>query len=424
MLRIDQLYVQNPHWNTGLWPKAPTYRRHLFVKLWNHVEQMKLMIYLIGARRTGKSVLLRQIVENLLDRKITSPKQILWWEFSADSTTKDIEDVFENYYREIVDPEQAAYVFFDEVQYADGYEVVIKQLYDLYEGRIKFFLTGSLSLSYKRRMQESMLGRFLPYRLFPLSFEEYLELLNDSVKLSQYKRIKSEENVAIKKHMASTMSNSFREFLAWGRFPETVGRSQDSAGLYLDTTASLALGQDAFSYFNIHRPGELTNLYEYFKVNSGGIISISSLAKNASAETISNYLDILELMGLVYFVYNSTNPIAKNNVARKAYVNSAFYLRATKHNLSTSFGFATESYILERLLERGQEVTFWHNRRQEIDFLLPREKMAFEVKFRSQLGDPKVLKIFAQKNNFQSTVITLDTWETKEGIKYLPACLF
>lgn len=382
------------------------------------------MVYLIGARRTGKSVLLKQLVGDLLEKNVTTPKQILWWEFPANSTVGDLEEIFDYYYQEVVNKEQIAYVFFDEIQYVNNFEVTLKQLYDLHEGKIKFFLTGSMSLSYKRRVQESMLGRFLPYRLYPLSFAEYLEILDDRVKLDQYTRVKNETNYAVKKYIANTLTGSFREFLLGGRFPETVGKSADWTKLYLESTSNLALGQDAFNYFRVHRPGELTGLYEYFRINSGGEISVSNLAKSASQETISSYLDILEMIGLVYIIYKSTDPIIKKNVSRKGYVNSAFYLNSTKFNMTIALGFAVESYILERLLEQGHEVTFWRNRKQEIDFLVPREKLAFEVKFRSQIDNPTTLKTFATKNKYLSTVITMDLFEEKDGIKYLPACLF
>lgn len=420
---IKAIQTQNPHWATDQWPKTPPRRRHLLAKLWQHCQQTKLMIYLIGARRTGKSVLLKQLAEDLLGKGVTTPKQILWWEFPANSSVGDIEEIFNYYYQEIVNKEQVSYIFFDEIQYVNNFEATLKQLYDLHEGKIKFFLTGSLSLLYKRRVQESMLGRFLPYRLFPLSFIEYLDILDDQTKLDQYERVKNETNPAIKKYIANTLVGAFREFLLGGRFPETVGKPTDWVKLYLESTSNLALGQDAFTYFRVHRPGELKNLYEYFRINSGGEMSISRLAKNVSFETVSNYLDILEMIGLVYFVYNSTDPIIKKNVSRKGYVNSAFYLESTKFDVTTALGFAAESYVLERLLESGQEVTFWRQRNKEIDFLVPKAKKAYEVKFRSQLDEPKLLKSFAGKHNYSPTVITLDTWENKNGIEYLPACL-
>ena len=58
---------------------------------------------------------------------------------------------------------------FDEIQYVNGYESMIKMIYDNKDS-CKIFITGSLSLSYKKRMSESLTGRFFSYKLFPLNF--------------------------------------------------------------------------------------------------------------------------------------------------------------------------------------------------------------------------------------------------------------
>jgi len=399
----------NPHWSTQGWPQTPKFRRYLFPKLWQHLINLKLMVYLIGARRMGKSVLLRQIVENLLIAKQIPPRQILWYEFSQNSQTSEIRQVFDYFYKEVANNGQLAYVFFDEIQFARGYEVEMKLLYDQYEGRVKFLMTGSLSLTYKRKVQESMAGRFLPYRLYPLFFEEYLEMKEDKSGLKIYK-----DTTDI---VDPRLNESFREFLRFGRFPEVLDKPLDSVGLYLETLGNLVLNQDAFAYFDVRRPNELVKLYEYLRINSGGELSISSLAKTASFETISGYLDILEIMGIVYFVYNK-------NSSRKAYVNSAIYLQSAKHDLFSAYGFAVESYVYERLMQKGLKVNFWRKRNREVDFVVDSPRQAFEVKFRSKVDNLKPLIEFANRERYDPVVVSFDQIGTKAGITYIPACLF
>jgi len=181
---------------------------------------------------------------------------------------------------------------------------------------------------------------------------------------------------------------------------------------YLSTVLGQSLTQDAFNYFTIEKPQVLTAIFEYIKEQNGGIISIQSLSQKLGTgkETVSKYLNILEIMGLCYPVYNTTQPLIKLNSAKKIYVGSMFALLETKLNWETAIGFAVESYVLERLLEKGHEVTFYRQRQKEIDFLIPKEKRGFEVKFRKKLTKMPILA------NYQIEPVTLD------GIN--PACLF
>jgi predicted AAA+ superfamily ATPase len=68
-----------------------------------------------------------------------------------------------------------------------------------------------------------------------------------------------------------------------------------------------------------------------------------------------------------------------------------FALKNSKYDPQTTFGFAAESYILERLLEQHELVAFYRNRNKEIDFLLPKRKIAYEVKYRHVFEQPKVI---------------------------------
>ena len=127
--------------------------------------------------------------------------------------------------------------------------------------------------------------------------------------------------------------------------------------------------------------------------------------------TVAGYLDVLELMGLTYTVYNSVNPIIKLNSAKKIYVSSMFGLKNSKYDPQTAFGFAAESYVLERLLEQNQLVTFYRNRNKEIDFLLPKLNIAYEVKYRPKFEQPKSIL-----HNFELKVLSY--------AGSLPVCLF
>ena len=132
----------------------------------------------------------------------------------------------------------------------------------------------------------------------------------------------------------------------------------------------------------------MLSLFDYLRAHNGSEISVQSLSQQlgANMQTIHKYLDVLELMGIIYVISNSTNALVRENSRKKVYVNSLYGLRETKYDWPTALGFSVESYVLERLLERGEMVTFYRKRNKEIDFLLPQKKLAYEVKYRGQVS--------------------------------------
>lgn len=380
----DRIIFQNSHWGSGE-IAALTEKRHLFTNLWQDID-IHPMGFLTGSRRTGKSVLLKQLAHALLNKKQIPARQIVFFEFAPGDAKETIWSVFRYFQTEVRNSQAPSYLFFDEIQFAKDYESVIKEIYDN-EPNTKIFLTGSLSLSYKKKMAESLGGRFFSYKLFPLSFPEYLEIGNFP-EISLYQKLSvNRVDKFERSEILDRLNAQFREFVAGGRLPEMLFLSNDQKKSYLESVMGQTLTQDSFNYFTIEKPQTIIALFNYFRINSGGIVSIQSLSKNtgANSATVSKYLDILELMGLIYSVYNGLNPFAKLNSSRKIYVNSAFSLLETKLDFKTAMGIAAESYILERLLERKEAVTFFRKRQWEVDFLLPERKIAYEVKFRSEI---------------------------------------
>lgn len=403
----ERVSFQNQHWRVGKF-ELSDFERHILNDVWADIDT-KLIALITGPRRVGKSVLLKQLINKLITEKKIQNTQILFFEFSPGNKASVIWEVYNYFTKEVADMRLPVFLFFDEIQYVKSYESVIKEIYDNLSP--KMFLTGSLSLSYKRKMEESLSGRFFHYKLFPLDFSEYLEL-SKSKSLADFKKIKNIANKFEREHLLSGLNSEFKKFLKFGRFPEAVLFSEDQSKAYVQNVLSQSLNQDAFSYFAIEKPQVLNALFEYVRINCGGLTNVSSLSQNlgVSPQTVKTYLDVLDVMGLIYFVYNSTNPLIKLNSSRKAYVSSMFYLDAAKLDLSPAFGFAAESYILEKFLEKNEIVTFFRKREKEIDFLLPKKKQAFEVKFRSEYAPPESIKGYSLK------VISLN--------REFPVCLF
>lgn len=406
---VENILFQNNHWASGNL-KTFDFKRDVFGRVWNDLD-IKLISLITGPRRVGKSVVLKQIIKELMIKKNISPRQILFYEFLPNDTKDTIWDVFNYFRKNVANPTSPTYIMFDEIQYVTGYEAMIKNIYDNTED-CKIFVTGSLSLTYKNKMQESLVGRFFSYKLFPLNFLEYIKLYQPQ-NLNLYENTKIELDSIKRDYLLTQLNAYFRDFLRQGRYPGTFNLDQNQYKLYLNNIISQSLNQDAYSYFKIEKPVIINNLFEYIRQNNGGVISVNKLSSQlgVASQTITQYLNILEQMGLIYSIFNSTNPLIKTKTSRKVYLNSSFGLQETKLDFQTSLGFAVESYILERLLEKDETVTFWKKREKEIDFLLPKKKRGYEIKFRN---NPEPLK--HNIKGFNIEMVTLNSTN--------PACLF
>ncbi len=385
----SRIVEQNPQWRGNLFP-VPQLTRDLFGPLYESLTS-PLMTFLSGPRRVGKSVVLKQLINHLITHDRVKPSGILFFEFSPKQTTEYIREVYRYFKENILQTGPHTYLFFDEVQVIPGFEITLKEIYDsLDQTKTKVVITGSPSISYKRNMAESLAGRFIPYRLFPLNFKEYLRL-GASPLLLKIDKLAGDH--VTRMGILEELNMKFKRFLSWGRLPQMLTLSDMERTYYLESSIDQSITKDAFDYFRIENPSALSAMYIYLCQNSGQIITKDHVSKASgiSLITVATYLDVLELMGLTYTVYNSTNPIIRLNSARKIYVSSMFTLKNSKYDPQTAFGFAAGSYILERLLEQHELVTFYRNRNKEIDFLLPKRNIAYEVKYRSVFEQPKVI---------------------------------
>jgi len=420
------LLTQNLHW-LGQSLTKKTQHRQIFDQIYKELDY-RPMVFLTGMRRVGKSTLIKQLIEKLILEKNIKPEQILFWEFHSQSTIKDLEDLIQVFLDETADLNKDLYIFLDEVKFIPNYENILKLYYDRYEN-LHFGLTGSLSFSYKNKMQESLAGRFVNYKLFPISFLEYLQFSNQNEYFEKWHKAKLETNLNLKEGLARELNPIFKTFLGRGRFPDTIVYEQnEQVKSYLGSVITQSLNQDSVDYFKITKPREINFLYQYLVKNNGGEVSLDRIGKNLglSWQTTSNYIDILELLGLIYTVNNTDNPLKLSNSRKKIYTNSAFSLSFEDQILDTQLGFAVESYVLERFLEQKKTIHFFRERDVEVDLIDYKSKTAYEVKFRSQIQEAdfgNLLKI-SQKFSLSPKVITLfQTVAKNPQIEYLPACL-
>ena len=174
-------------------------KREIYLSRIRGFYDSDLVKILVGIRRCGKSVILTQIMDELKERKIDNSHIIyLNFEFIENEELQDYK-ALNKYIKDKVKDKKMYYVFLDEVQNVDKFEIVINSLRASLTN-ISIFITGSNSKLLSEEISTILSGRYVSFNINPLNYREYIELTN--------KNPKDEE--------------AFWDFVQWGGLPNRI----------------------------------------------------------------------------------------------------------------------------------------------------------------------------------------------------------
>ena len=356
---MPDLEKHNPHWKEGFSYPFPK-QRALYTKVQNQVKN-KQIIAIYGLRRTGKTVLLRQLINSLLAQRVMRT-EILFFSFDEEQPSiKELISTFEKTGKTL------RYVFLDEIQKLENWQNQLKFYYD--NTPIKFFISGSSSLFIKKKARESLAGRIFDFYLSPLTFTEYLyfrekeELLRKPELFPQ--EVKTEFELYLKR-----------------QFIETIGQDEEFISEYMKSVIEKIVHIDIPKVFPIAQEELLLRLLKIIASNPGLIIEYESLSQELGIDrnTLSNYFFYLEEAFLIRKVYHfSRNQLTSEKKLKRFYLNSTSFIVYLSPKTE-------ESKIVENLVAIGTEAKFfWRTHSQdEVDFILEQEGkiIPVEVKYK------------------------------------------
>ena len=194
-MEINKLAEWNPWWeNKGLISELKGKPREKYSFLLKSVD-IKEITVILGVRRSGKSTLMYQIIDNLLSRGI-KPEQVLFVNLEDKKFSEDSLEEIYSAYKSLINPKEKAYIFIDEIHRKEGWESWIRKRYDLKEN-CKFVISGSCSYLLKKEYSTLLTGRNLTFEVFPLSFEEYLLFNNIPLNKEALKMLSGQKKLEI-----------------------------------------------------------------------------------------------------------------------------------------------------------------------------------------------------------------------------------
>ena len=299
----------NPWWDGARAPDLPDWRRAAFSQVLEWVERppARRAVLLTGARRVGKTTLLLQVADRLIERGVAS-SQVIYATFDHPLLKlAGIERVLRAW-RELhtIRPD-LEYLLLDEVQSVPNWEVWLKHQVDFHPQR-RIVVTGSaIPLS---QQPESGVGRWHTIRMPTMSFAEYLHLRAERIpdlpeipSLSVTATMTQPERMRIGV-IARDLVPAFHEYLLRGGFPETarVESLVTAQRLLREDIVDKVLKRDMTALYGVRRVVELERLFLYLCRHDAGTLNIPTLCSTLelTRSTVNNFLSLLEEANLIY----------------------------------------------------------------------------------------------------------------------------
>ncbi len=317
-----------------------------------------------GLRRTGKSTLMRQIINKLYDDRnfyyINFEDERLLG-FAASDFNKMYEALLELYSKQSV-------FFIDEVQNIPHFEAFVRRFYD---NGFKFFLTGSNANLLSSEIATKLTGRHIDTYLTPFSFLEFLEFKGYEFKPDSL--YITEEKVKIIK--------LFDQYLLYGGMPEFLNYQDIEI---LQTVYNDIVLKDIVQRYNVQNVQELKRLYSFIIANFGQKFSYNSLRKATgigSTNTIIRYLDYLQNTFFIKVINKfSFSQKTVNQSDKKVYIVDNGFIRVLSPTVTKDIGWLLENLVFNNLSQMGSVQYF--SGKNECDFVLKMpsgELQAFQV---------------------------------------------
>jgi len=373
-----------------------------------------LIKVMTGIRRSGKSVMLELIKEELIDRGIR-PNQMISINFEKMSFAHLLNSI--SLHEEIMklasEITGKVYLFFDEIQEVKDWERCINSF--RVELDCDIYITGSNAKLLSGELATYLGGRYVEFVIYPFSFAEFMEL---------YRQIVPNESV----------EKCFQKYLLSGGMPylSNLRFENEPSRQYLNDLFNSVQLKDIVKRNKIRDVDLLERIVAYIMANIGNSFSATSLSKflkneqrNVAPETVLNYIKYCCDAFLFYQVKREElqgKQILSTN--EKYYIADHGIREAIYGGNTRDINLILENIIFLELLRRDYKVTVGKVGEKEIDFVCEKqgEKLYVQVAYLLASEDT-IAREFGAYNSvadhFPKYVVTLDEFDmSRNGIKH------
>ncbi len=324
----------------------------------------------IGMRRVGKTYVMLQQIQYLLQQKIPL-SQILYINFEDDRllpcTQEKLAQLLESFYK--IYPEnhdKQCYFFLDEIQNVADWSLVIRRFHD--SKNVDIYLTGSSAKLLSKDIATALRGRSIATEIWPYSFNEYLRA----------HAITLEDNLLSQK-IQDVLMQQLKLYLFQGGFPETTHMDDLYRRQVLQDYVELVILRDIIERYSVKNVVLLRALIKTVIKNMASLFSISKFVNDAKSQgllgsrnIVYEYLDYLEDAYLLFPVplfSESLRRVQSNH--KKMYVIDPGLAQAYSFSLNENYGHLFENIVFLDLKRQGCQIYYYLTKeRYEVDFLI------------------------------------------------------
>lgn len=376
---------------------------------------MPFVKILTGVRRCGKSTIMLMLMDELKKRGI-SENNIVRFNFDTlEWQNVEAKQVFEIIKAKLVSNERT-YLFLDEIQEIEHWERLVNTFMEETYYNVDIFVTGSNSKMMSSEISTYLTGRYVSFRIHPLSFAEYLEFRKEYSELSD-------------------LNKEFLRYIEYGGFPAVHLKSLtlDETYVVVKDIYNTTIFTDIVKRNQIRKVDQLERIVKYAFDNIGNTFSANSIkrfmqsqSRKIDVETVYNYLSKLESAYIL-------NRCSRKNLQGREILKTQekFYLADTsfKHVVlgyrQDDISQTLENIVYLELLRHGYDVYVGKLDTQEIDFACEKQGKSIYIQVAYLLADQKtqerefgnLLKI---PDNYPKYVVSMDEVDmSQKGIIHL-----
>lgn len=367
-----------------------------------------LVKVLTGLRRSGKSVMMELIKEELLKRGVEA-EQILSVNFE-DINYIELREHFKlnDWVKEkSINIKGKIYLFLDEIQEVANWEQIINSL--RVSMNIDIYITGSNAKLLSSEMATYLAGRYVQFNIYPFSYHEYL-LARET----------------------SDSTKEFQQYILLGGMPFLVNLSymKEPSRQYLQDVYNSVLLKDIIQRNSIRDTDLLERILMFAFSNIGNPFSAASIAKflksenrKQSNDTILNHLKACTSAFII-------NKIPRMDLQGKKLltINEKYYVadhglgEALLGNKQGDVWQLLENIVCIELLRRGYKVSVGKIGNLEIDFVAEKNEIKMYIQVAYLLADEKTVErefgVYSKiRDNYPKYVLSLDDYDfSRDGI--------
>ena len=366
-----------------------------------------------GVRRCGKTVLLKQIIDELENRGIASENIIyMSFESSKYKNIRNDDDLDEFIFSKTNNLNGKIYLLFDEIQKVKNWEVSLNSYrVDL---ECDIYITGSNSQLLSGELSTLISGRYISINMLPFSFKELIQYHDEM-----------HENIDEIK--------LFEQYLSYGGFPGLLNYENEEKEKYLYDLYSTIVLNDILYKNKVKDLDLLERLMEFMISNIGQLFSANSISKYIKNEnrkttphTIINYMDYAR-NAFIFYQIKRENIKQKRKllISDKYYlVDSGFYF-IFNGSTQRNWGQLLENIVFLELIRQGYSITIGKIQDLEVDFVCRKANQIKYIQVSQSILDENTRKrefksLEKISDSYPKYVISMDSFDfSANGIIHL-----